>query len=122
VFRTVIRADERTDIAKAVTGLRRSAERRGVSGADAAQIAAILESTLNDLVARGRSMAASGSTVAAEKTLKSANCEVRLVFGAGERRSILRRIPKIAKGDPWFLSRISKRWRKFESDTNGHSS
>ncbi len=87
MFKTTIRANERTDVAELVTGLRLSAERRGVSTIDVALIAASIETTLDNLIARGRDMAASGSTVAAERTLKGPTYEVRLVFGAGERRS-----------------------------------
>lgn len=98
MFRTTIHADETTDVGQAVADLRAKAERQGVPLASLELLTNAAEKILTDLVARGKQMAEIGSQVSASQTFKDEAYEVTVAFGAGQKRSFLKRLIDFIRG------------------------
>lgn len=92
MFRTTVWADEHTDIVATIAKLRSDAQRAGVAPQQATLLVEGIESTLHELVTRGRAMVSAGSQISAERIMTGEGYEVRLAFGAGKPKSLIRRL------------------------------
>lgn len=98
MFRTVVRADETTDVDSVVADLSRRAADAGVPPEKVALIVGSVGGLLRDLVQRGSQMAGIGSKVSASRTFADECYEVVLEFGAGQRRSLWSRLADAIRG------------------------
>lgn len=98
MFRTTIHADETTDVDQVVIQLRAKGQRRGVPTGQLDILCESAKKILNELVTRGREMAAIGSKISASQTLKDETYEVTVAFAAGQKQSFLARLIKRIRG------------------------
>jgi hypothetical protein len=87
VFRTTVRADETTDIEAVVGDLRAECQRAGMIAPLVSLIEAQTREILAPLIERGRQLAGQGSQINVTRDLTGDGYAVRVVFGAGLRRS-----------------------------------
>ena len=92
MFRTIVRANEKTDVEAAVAHLRDQCERAGLGQHDTAMVVTQMGELLNSLVDQGRKLALLRSQMNVTRELVAESYRVKLVFHVGDRRSWFERI------------------------------
>jgi hypothetical protein len=98
MFRETIRANESTDVDAAAHGLRDRCVAAGIATPIADLVAAQTREVLMPLVSRGKQLAAQGSQLRVMRELTGDQYLVRIVFGAGESRTLWEKIVDRLRG------------------------
>jgi hypothetical protein len=98
VLRTTIRADENTDVEEAVNDLRAQCETAGIGGPIAALVAGQIREVLSSFVTRGKQLASQGSQLTVTREVAGDGYSIRVVFGAGVRRTFWERLIDTLRG------------------------
>jgi hypothetical protein len=99
LFRSTIRANERTDVDAAIQRFQSEMRRSKPPLPDAvsALIVAEARGTLDEIVARGREVAALGSQMVVSRDISGEGYHVAIMFNAGK-RSLLSRLVDAVRG------------------------
>ena|GEM_PF-5049294 len=97
MFRLTIRAHEKADVEAAISRLRAKSKAAGLGDSAVDVIARQMLATLNLLVERGQERSRTGSHMNVTRELSGDGYSVRLVFGAGGKESLLRKLLRFLK-------------------------
>lgn len=98
IFRRTLRATEQTDVPSTTAKLRSEAASAGLSETDVDSLVSQVDEFLDPLVRRGKELSAVGSHVHVERKIEGAGYSIAVVFGVGERPSLLSRLVNVLKG------------------------
>jgi hypothetical protein len=95
MFRTTLRATADTDVDAALADLRVQCSRAGLAALKTELIIAEVRMVLEQLVARGKELAALGSQMHVRREIAGQKFSVRLVFDEKKRRSLIEHLLSI---------------------------
>lgn len=98
MFRTVLRANEETDVEATITGLCTQCDDAGLAAHTTEAIADQARAVLQELVERGRQLTVVGSQMHVTRDLAGDGYLIRLIFRAGDRRTIMQRLMDTLRG------------------------
>jgi hypothetical protein len=98
MFSTIVHATERTDVEAEVTALRANCERAGLAPTLIDLLTTQFREVLALLVESGKELASTGSNMNASREVSGDGYSIKLVFGAGSRRSFLLRMIDAFRG------------------------
>ena len=97
MFRLKIQADENTDIEATVSSLRAKCKAAGLGEPSIDLIATQIRATLTQLVERGQELSRIGSQINVTREVSGDGYSVRLIFGAGGRRTFIEKLLALFK-------------------------